>query len=268
MGPPLEVAQGGSQQSGVAAELVDDEARHAATVKRLEDGHGAHEAREDPAPIDIAHQEHGRLRHGRHAHVGEVAAHEIGLGGAARALDDDDVGLPRDRRIARAHGRPEPRGLAVILPRRHVSHRLAEQHDLAHRIRARLEENRIHLDARGHPGRLGLHGLRPAHLAAIGSDVGIERHVLRLEGRDAKTVLGEEPTQAGHENGLAHVRARALEHDGAGRPGHLRVAIAAAGGSRTGTRRRRPRRRGRRGPWPRHQDVGRRPAGSARASRG
>ena len=69
-----------------------------------------------------------------------------------------------------------------------------------------------------------LQRLGPADLAAIHGDGRIVAHVLRLERPHPQAAPGKGPAQAGHQQGLAGVRAGALDHQG-GR-GHGRFMAA------------------------------------------
>ena len=62
---------------------------------------------------------------------------------------------------------------------------------------------------------LGLRELGAADLAAVGGDGGVERHVLRLEGRHAQAAARPDATERGGQERLAHRRRGPLDHDGA-----------------------------------------------------
>jgi len=56
---------------------------------------------------------------------------------------------------------------------------------------------------------------RAAQLETVGGDEGVQRHVLRLEGRGMVAILEEDATERGGDHALADVAARTREHDGA-----------------------------------------------------
>ena len=62
------------------------------------------------------------------------------------------------------------------------------------------------------PGTLVGEGRSGADLAARGGDSGIVRHILRLEGADAKPAIGEDAAQPRDQHRLADIRAGALQH--------------------------------------------------------
>ena len=62
--------------------------------------------------------------------------------------------------------------------------------------------------------RLGLHGLSAAYLQSIGGDVGVEGHVLCLEGRGMVAVLKENTAEGCGHHALAYVTAGACQHQG------------------------------------------------------
>ena len=106
---------------------------------------------------------------------------------------------------------------AVVLAGRHGADRAAQHDHLRPRVALRLEQDRVHVDVVGDAGRLGLHRLGPPDLAALRRDEGVERHVLRLERRDAQPLLAKQPAERRDEQALAHRRGRPLHHDGGGR---------------------------------------------------
>jgi hypothetical protein len=61
-----------------------------------------------------------------------------------------------------------------------------------------------------------LHGLSPSDLASFFRDRSVERHVLRLEWRDAEPVFVEHAAQCRGQDALADARSGALDHHGAG----------------------------------------------------
>jgi len=215
-GPPPQVVRRGGEEADVAAELVEHVAAHATPIGRRQQGHGAEQAREHTAAVDVAHQQHRGAGHAGHPHVRQIATHEVGLGGAPGALDDDDVRLARQPLVAAPHCGPEGRGETIVAARVALAPGAPKEHHLAARLPARLEQDGVHLHAGLHPGGLRLHHLRPAHLAAPGGHVGVEGHVLRLERDHAQPATGEQPAEAGDQHGLARVRAGALQHERAG----------------------------------------------------
>ena len=63
-------------------------------------------------------------------------------------------------------------------------------------------------------GRFGLHGLGAAYLEAFGGGIGVERHVLRLEGGGPVAVLAEDAAEGGGNDTLTYVAARTGQHEG------------------------------------------------------
>ena len=56
----------------------------------------ANHLRDDAAPVDAAGQDHRQIRCFGKAHIGDVAFAQIDLGRAARAFDQDDIGIVRE----------------------------------------------------------------------------------------------------------------------------------------------------------------------------
>ena len=131
-----------------------------------------------------------------------------------------------------------------VIARAHRGAGLAVNDDLASRIVRGLQQYGVHRDFRRYAGRFGLHDLGAPHFGTIGGDRRVQRHVLRLERRNAQPVLGEDAAQARCEQALPRSRHRALHHDGLG--GHESTSFMAATSAafsasvRTATRYHRP----------------------------
>ena len=140
-------------------------------------------------------------------HVHDVGAPQIDLGGTARPLTDHRVirapqlGEAVQRRCREAAAcRP-----AVVAARTQLADRLAHQHDLTALLAAGLEQHGIHQRGRLDPAGLRLHGLSPPDLGALPGDERVERHVLRLEGRDLDALPHQPPADPGGDDALAGV---------------------------------------------------------------
>ena len=215
------------QQLAGAAELVDHEAADVGLVVGLEQGQRAVQRREHPAPVDVAHHDHGQVRGPGQAHVGDVGGAQVDLGRAARSLADDHVVLaPQLRQAVQGHVQ-QAGGVLPVLDRVNLAHRAAEHDHLAAPVAARLEQHRVHprvgLQARGR----GLHGLRSPDLRAVGGDEGVQRHVLGLERGHAHAPPGQPAAQPGREHALARVRGRARHQKRASRHHLLPIAAIA-----------------------------------------
>ncbi len=113
-----------------------------------------------------------------------------------------------------------------------VRQRPALHHDLAAAVAARLEQDGVHVGRRLDAAGGGLGGLRPADLGAVGGDVGVERHVLRLERRDPHALAGQPPADPGGDDALA--RRRRWSRRPAARPSSPRLASDRQGRRRPG----------------------------------
>ena len=180
----------GREQLAVAAELVDDEGRDARALVRLEQLERADQRGEHAAAVDVADEQHRRVGEPRDVHVDDVARAQVDLGRAARALDHDQLvalaqalaarprrprrELVRAAAVRRARARGRRRGRSRSAARRWSASGL---------IRIGFMST-VGEHARGR----GLHRLRAADLEPLAADRGVERHVLRLERRDADAV--------------------------------------------------------------------------------
>ena len=89
----------------------------------------------------------------------------------------------------------------------------AEHHHLGADAAGRLEQHRIHLDARQQAAGFGLDGLGARHLAAVERDPGVVGHVLRLERGDAHALAVQPGAECRGHPGFAGTRAGAEDPD-------------------------------------------------------
>ena len=150
---------------------------------------------ENPAAVNIADEQYGRLREERHGHVDEVAGLEIEFGGAARALDDDEIILCAQAVERPGNLRPEVVFVGVIVAGIQRLPGTAINHHLRARVGFRLDQDRVHIHMRLQPGGGGLHGLGAADLAAIGTHGSIVGHILRFERGNLDAATGVAVTQ-------------------------------------------------------------------------
>jgi hypothetical protein len=206
-------AEAAGEQRRVAAELVDDEPLEAGALPRLEQRVGPDQAGDDAAAVDVADQRHRQVGGGGEPHVGDVAVAQIDLGGAAGAFDQHEVGVGRLKREALQHLGQQRRLQPVIVGRLGAAGKRALQDHLGADLALRLQQHRVHVAAGRHSASPRLQRLGAADLAAIGSDRGIVRHVLRLERAHAQAASRVGARQPGDDQRLADVGAGALQHD-------------------------------------------------------
>jgi len=200
------------EEAGIAAELVDDEALDADLLGARQQCMRADDGGEDAAAVDVADEDDRHVRRLGKAHIGDVALAQIGLGGAAGALDEDEVGFGAEPGEALEHARQEARLQRLVLARRRVAGDAALHDDLRAGLGLGLEENRVHVGGRRDEAGPRLERLRAADLAAIPGDGGVVRHVLRLEGAHREPAPRESAAEPGDKQRLADIRARALQH--------------------------------------------------------
>jgi hypothetical protein len=144
-----------------------------------------------------------------------LGQHQIGVGGDAReALEHARHQCALERQVA---ARVDARG------------NLALHDHLAAAVTLRLEQHRVHVDARRGEAGARLQRLGAADLAAVGRDRGVGRHVLRLERPHAQPAARKGAAESGDEQRLADVGAGALQHDARG---HLPPLPQGGGGRR------------------------------------
>ena len=211
--PLLQHLHAGVQDGLVAAEFIDDHALEQGLLVRLQQHLGAQELGEDSAPVDVAGQQDRGPDRLCQAHVDDVVRLEVDLRGTPRALDHYDIIFLRQRLIGLQDHGHEALFVGKIFAGIHIAQDLSLHDDLGARVGGRLEQDGVHAHVRQDPGRLGLHDLGPAHLQALLRDIGIEGHILGLEGGHPEAVLAEDPAQARGQKALARIGHGSLDHD-------------------------------------------------------
>ncbi len=148
----------------------------------------------------------------------------LAMSPARRLTSDAEPAPSTSTRSASAQRRPKLSSTGAIELRLQVlelarlggAHDAALHHDLRADVALRLQQHRVHVHGRRHAGGAGLQRLGAADLAAVGGHGGIVRHVLRLERAHAEAAALEDAQQAGDEQRLADVGARAGQHERAG----------------------------------------------------
>ena len=208
------------EQSNVAAKLVDDEAVNPRQFVRLQNEMRAGQARDNAAAIDIPEHHHGYIGGRGKSHIGDIAGTQVDLRRAAGAFHQDDIGISRKMSKTLQNRRQQGRFLLQIVFCAQRAPALALHDDLRAGIGLRLQQHRVHVNARRHPRRPRLHGLGAADLAALDRHGGIVRHVLRLERRHLQTTPHQRTGEPCDNRRLAGIRAGGLNHQRGRRPLH------------------------------------------------
>ena len=212
----LDQVDGAVEQRLVAAELVDDVSLDERSLGVLKQFMGADDCSDDAAPVYVAQQHDGHAGGTGEAHVGDVALAQVHFRGAARAFDNHQVGVGGYGREA-VQDPGQERGLqGMVVAGSGLAIDAPLDDHLGPGLGRGLEQHRVHVHARRHAGRPGLQGLGAANLATVGGDGGVVGHVLGLEGADGEPAPPVGPAQPRHQQGLAHVRPGALDHQGPG----------------------------------------------------
>jgi hypothetical protein len=192
---------------------ANSEATDERGIGRIDHRFGSDQACDHAAAIDVADQHHGRIGGACKPHIGYVVGAQIDLRGAAGAFDEHDVGLRLEARKAVEHGRHQLRLDRLVFRGLGCAVDAALHHDLRADLALRLEQDRVHVHARGNPRGARLQRLGAADLAAIAGDRGVVRHVLRLERAHREPAIGKGARETRDDQRLADVRAGALEHE-------------------------------------------------------
>ena len=206
------------EQAGIAAHLVDDEARDQPGVIGIDHGSRPAQACDHPAAVDVTDQHHWGIDSAGKSHIGDIIGAQVHFRCGAGALDQHDVTLRADFREAVEHVRHQFGLAGLVFARARVTEHASLHHDLRADLALRFQQYRIHVDRRRHPRGARLQGLGAADLAAFFGHRGVVGHILRLERPNRQTTVGQQPAKTGHDQRLADVGPGPLKHQRA--PGH------------------------------------------------
>ena len=201
------------EQRPVAAELVDQEAAEQPPLVRREQRHRAGHRRDHPAALDVRDQHPRRAEAGDEPEVHQIVRAQVQLADAAGAFDHDHVEAARQIGVGGEDLADQHVEGGVVVARRQRLPHPPVQHDLAGAVAIRLQQDRVHRRLRLQPARLGLRHLRPPDLAAAATRVGMVRHRLRLERRDADAAAVQPCADRGSHPALARVRRRPTDEE-------------------------------------------------------
>ena len=210
---PLQDLDSRFQNGPVPSEFVDNGALDPGTLVFLQQGHSSIELGKDPAPVNIAHQQHRGIHQLGKPHVHNVVLLQIDLRRASGPFDDDNVIFRSQAVVGLQNGGDVFPFSAVVLHSTHISLNLTGDDDLASHIGGWLEQNGVHPHIRGDPGCLRLNHLGPAHLPPILGNEGVQRHVLTLEGGNPIAILFENTAKGSRQQAFARIGHGALNHN-------------------------------------------------------
>ena len=88
------------------------------------------------------------------------------------------------------------------------------QHHLRRVVALGFQQERVHVRLTRDACCFRLHCLCPSYLQSVGGGIGVQGHVLRLEGCGVVAILKEDTTKGSRDDTFAHVATRSNEHDG------------------------------------------------------
>ena len=210
----LQKFHGRLQQSHIPAEFIDDEPLDQGLFFFIQELQRTNERSQGPAAINIRNEQYRGLQVLRHPHVHDVIGLEINLSRTPRALDDDRIVFRRQAvQCLRDCRKGLERVTFVIFPRGHITDRTALQDDLGTGISRGLQQYRIHVHHRLEAGRFSLGYLCPPHFQSLFGDIGIQRHILGLEGNNPASLPIKNAAERSRQYAFPHMRTRALQHD-------------------------------------------------------
>jgi hypothetical protein len=130
----------------------------------------------------------------------------------AGALDDYKIDSALQAIKTFQHRRHQFRLQRRIFARPHCRQPASLHDHLRAHLAFRLEQDRIHVGVRLDPAGQRLQRLCAPDLAAVSRDGRVVGHVLRLEGGDLETAYSRGAAQPCYQQRLAHIGARALDH--------------------------------------------------------
>ncbi len=129
--------------------------------------------------VDVSREDNRNVRGLCESHIGDVALTQIGFGRTAGALDHDQIGIHANLSEAVEHERQQG-ATPFISSGLKLPEAFPLNDDLRTPVGFRLQQYRVHVNARCHHGGARLQRLRTPDLAALHRRR-IVRHVLRLE---------------------------------------------------------------------------------------
>ena len=208
----LQPVQSGLQQRNIAAKTVDDEADDAVALRGRQQRQRTDDMCKHAATINVRDQQHRHVCFLGKPHVGDVVGAQVDFSRAAGAFANQAIVLRRQP-LPGIHDRMHRRGfVGVIGPGFQIEARLALYDHLRPLVGGRLQQHRVHVGMRFQTAGLRLHCLCPADLSSIHRDSRIQRHVLRLERRDADPPAVQYPAQSGGQRAFTGVGSRSLDH--------------------------------------------------------
>ena len=130
-GEGLNLGKSRAQKRHIPPELVDNKTSQVPPLPVLQQGGGAVEAGEDPAPVDIPHQQHRGPCQPGHPHVDDVVFLEVDFRRAPRPLDNHHIVLGGQAFIGPPDAGEQLRLAAVVFGGGHVPPNLAVYNHLA-----------------------------------------------------------------------------------------------------------------------------------------
>ena len=204
-GQGLQLGQSGGQQSGVAAELVDQEPADEPLIVGFEHRDRAVQVREQPAAVDVADDHDRQVGGAGQTHVGDVGRPQVDLGRRARAFHDDGVEFCSELMQFVGYHRCQTFPVGEVVPGADGVDDPAVDHQLRGAVTSGLEQDGVETDAGRQARGPGLHRLGAADLTALDRDRRVVGHVLRLERRDPNALAGKQPAQPGDDHGLTGI---------------------------------------------------------------
>ena len=200
------------QDLHVPTEFIDDNAFDPGAFLLRQQHDGSQQRGEHAPKVDVAHQQHRRVRRLRHGHIHNIPVPQVDLRRTARAFNDYAV-YRIFQPVIRFSNLSAKLGLVLLIFHGgHAADGSSVHDDLRPAVAGGLEQHGIHAHVRFQPGGLRLHGLCPADFRAVPRHEGIQRHVLRLKGRDTPAVLLQNAQQRRAKHALSHRRGRSLHH--------------------------------------------------------
>ena len=200
------------KETRIAAKFIDEKAPNHRCILRIKHQLGPEDLRNHPAPVNVPHQHHRHIRRAGKAHIGNIPRPQIDLGRAAGSLDNHQINFSLQPPETLQHRNHQLRFQLRIIARLHRGDPPPLHHHLRAHFALRLQQNRVHIGMRQPPRGQSLQRLRTPDLAAVHRHGCIVGHVLRLERCHRQPAAQGRPAETRHNQRLAHVRARPLDH--------------------------------------------------------
>ena len=204
------------EEAHIAPKLIDQDAFDTAPVFLALQHDGAVHACKHAAPVNIGHEDDGRIGIPGHREVYEIDLSQVQLRDAPCSLHHDRVILCGQTIVGQVYLTLQLRTsfFAEVRSCILIAGGASVQHDLRGAVARRFEQERVHIRMARYAGGFGLYGLRASELQPVGRHERVECHILCFKRSRTISVLQEYPAESGRNHTFPDIASGAGKHHG------------------------------------------------------